>query len=273
MPDPLSLVALGAAVGGAAGKFVEKAWDSGERWIGAYFADHHSKAIEQARENGAAFLNHLAARVKQLEDSHAVSADAIAASQQHPGFSVALQAALISASQTSNNDKHQLLARLVSSRLQSAPDSLLAMATRMACDSISMATPTQLKLLGLDAAVAYVGPTEQLTESAYLDWLLQHLRPFIPLEPSELDLLHLEALSCLKLDAFVGRNLEQVLKNKRADGLDFAAFVQTDTGVAVKELWEQKGLQRVTLTSVGQLLGVYVLDLLSGSETEFSQWK
>jgi hypothetical protein len=32
MPDPVSMIALGAAIGGAAGKFVEKAWDSGEKW-------------------------------------------------------------------------------------------------------------------------------------------------------------------------------------------------------------------------------------------------
>ncbi len=29
--EPLSIIAIGAAVGGAAGKFVEKAWDSGEK--------------------------------------------------------------------------------------------------------------------------------------------------------------------------------------------------------------------------------------------------
>ncbi len=48
MPDPLSLVALGAAIGGGAGKFVEKAWDSGEKWIVSYFANHQEKAREKA---------------------------------------------------------------------------------------------------------------------------------------------------------------------------------------------------------------------------------
>ena len=56
MADPLSLVALGAAVGGAAGKFVEKAWNSGEKWITSYFADHRPKAIAQAQANSAEFL-------------------------------------------------------------------------------------------------------------------------------------------------------------------------------------------------------------------------
>jgi hypothetical protein len=33
MPDPISLIALGAAVGGAAGKFTDKAWEASERWL------------------------------------------------------------------------------------------------------------------------------------------------------------------------------------------------------------------------------------------------
>ena len=48
MPEPLSLIALGAAIGGGAGKFVEKAWDSGEKWIVSYFANHQEKAREKA---------------------------------------------------------------------------------------------------------------------------------------------------------------------------------------------------------------------------------
>ncbi len=33
MTDPLTLVAIAAAVGGTAGKLAEKAWDSGEKWL------------------------------------------------------------------------------------------------------------------------------------------------------------------------------------------------------------------------------------------------
>jgi hypothetical protein len=39
--EPLSIIAIGAAIGGAAGKFVEKAWDSGEKWIQTYFKNHN----------------------------------------------------------------------------------------------------------------------------------------------------------------------------------------------------------------------------------------
>lgn len=62
MPEPLSLIALGAAIGVGAGKFVEKAWDSGEKWIVSYFANHQEKAREKAEENSAEFLKMLGQR-------------------------------------------------------------------------------------------------------------------------------------------------------------------------------------------------------------------
>jgi len=73
MSDPLSLVALGAAIGGAAGKFTEKAWDSGQRWLKTYFANHGKKAQLKAKENSLEFLKELAERVKKLEDEHVVN--------------------------------------------------------------------------------------------------------------------------------------------------------------------------------------------------------
>jgi hypothetical protein len=66
--EPLSLIALGAAVGGGAGKFVEKAWGSGEKWIQSYFKDHKENAQIKATENSLDFLAELAQRVKQLGD-------------------------------------------------------------------------------------------------------------------------------------------------------------------------------------------------------------
>src|ERR1700730_7418425 len=97
MADPFSMIALGAAVGGATGKFVEKAWDSGEKWIASYFANHRPKAIEKAQENSADFLSELASRIKDLEDRKEVSKERIETAQEHPDFSVTLHTALITA--------------------------------------------------------------------------------------------------------------------------------------------------------------------------------
>ena len=122
MSDPLSLVAPGAAVGGATGKFVKKAWDSGERWITNYFSDHRPNAIAQAQANSLEFVQELATRVKRLKEKGSVSKEQLEAAQEQPDFSVALQKAMLTAAQTSDSQKHQLLAVILSERLQSSTD-------------------------------------------------------------------------------------------------------------------------------------------------------
>lgn len=50
MADPISLIALGAVVGGAAGKFTEKAWESSERWLKedlAHIGQPHKNRLEK----------------------------------------------------------------------------------------------------------------------------------------------------------------------------------------------------------------------------------
>lgn len=138
--EPVSLIALGAAIGGASGKFVEKAWDSGEKWIRSYFKDHKENAQKQATENSKDFLNELAQRVKQLEDQKTVSKEKIDQAQDHPDFSAFLQKALLTSAQTDSKDKHKLLARLVSERLTSEPESVFSLASKMACDALSFAS-------------------------------------------------------------------------------------------------------------------------------------
>lgn len=271
MTDPLSLVALGAAVGGAAGKFAEKAWDAGEKWLTTYFKNHHQKAQEQAKVNAADFLADLAQQVKKLEESNEVPRDRIEGAQEHPDFSVALQKALLSAAQTDDKDKHQLLARLLADRLKAAPESLIALATKMACDAIAFTTPGQLKILGFDSVLLYVMPGSSLPEDQYNQWLSRHLEPFRGLEIRPLDFIHLEALSCLKIESFMGRDIEQVLRNKNKGAFD-AAFLSSALGVFVKSVWNEKGLQGVTLTSIGQIIGVYASDLLTGTTTQFTEW-
>ncbi|MDD5759949.1 MAG: hypothetical protein PHI06_12820, partial [Desulfobulbaceae bacterium] len=214
MTDPLSLVALGAAVGGAAGKFVEKAWDSGEKWIATYFANHHGKSQEKAKNNTLSFLSDLSLRVEYLEKNKTISPEQIASSQEHPDFSVVLQKAMISASQTESKEKHKLLSRLVAERMKAMPESLLALASKMACDAISYTTSNQLKILGLTVNILYVNPNQGLSESQYFSYLEARLNPFINVIPSNLDYQHLEALSCLKFEPIISRDLQKVLTEK-----------------------------------------------------------
>jgi len=270
MTDPLSLVALGAAVGGATGKFVEKAWDSGEKWISSYFDDHLPKAVAQAQANSAEFLGDLAQRIKRLEDQGSVSKQDIETAQEHPDFSVALQKALLTAAQTDEKQKHQLLARTLAERLGAKPEGLRAMASKLALDAIGYMTPSQMKLLALVADLLYVNPSAPLTALAYKQWFEGRFSPYAGISFSNLDLLHLESISCLKHTPIISRDLSALLSQKNAGGFD-AAMLESPLGQHIQALWGQ-GLQAVDLSSVGQLIGVYSSDLLTGGNTSFSGW-
>lgn len=273
MPDPLSLIALGAAVGGGAGKFVEKAWDSGEKWITSYFANHQAKAREKAEENSADFLRSLGQRVSQLEQSKAMSEEELASAQEQPDFSVVLHKAILSAAQTDNKSKHDLLSRLVAERLQSTPESLLSMASKMACDAISYTTPNQLLILGLLANILYIQPSDKLSKPQYMGWLQARLSPFIDVNPAPLDYTHLESLSCLKFESFLSRDLTKTLTQKMGSDFDYADFTDTKLGKRLLEIWDGKALKSCQLTSVGQLLGVMVSDQhVAGNKTSMLGW-
>lgn len=266
MADPLSLVALGAAVGGATGRFVEKAYDSGQKWIATYFADHKQKAVDKAQANSADFLRQLADRIKLLEDQTVASPEQIETAQDHPDFSVILQKALLTAAQTDNDEKHQLLARILAERLVAPPEGMLAMVSKLACDVIGFMTPNQLRLLGLVANLLYVKPTDALPANAYSDWFVSRFAPYMNTNFTNLDLTHLESLSCLKYTPILSRDLTQVLSDKNKGTFD-KAIIESPLGNHIKTLWTQ-GLQSVDLSSVGELIGIYVFDLLSGTNTE-----
>lgn len=273
MTDPLSMIALGAAVGGAAGKFAEKAWDSGEKWITSYFANHHAKSQEKAKENTLSFLTDLASRVESLEKSKTISPEQISSSQEHPDFSVVLQKAIISASQTESKEKHKLLSRLVAERMKAAPESLMALASKMACDAISFTTSNQLKILGLTMNALYIGPNQILSEEQYFGWLEARLGPFSDVLPSNLDYAHLEALSCLKFERFLTRDLQEILTRKNNGKMNYDNFKQHTLGKSLINIWENNGLKSAQLTSIGQMIGVMVSDEVTRLITNMSGWE
>lgn len=272
MPDPISFIALGAAIGGGAGKFVEKAWDSGEKWIVSYFANHQEKAREKAEENSSEFLKKLGERISQLEKSRSISEEELSTAQEEPDFSVVLHKAILSAAQTNNKSKHDLLARLVAERLQAPTESLLSMASKMACDAISYTTPNQLLILGLLTNLLYITPNDQLQGPQQILWLQARLSPFLEAKPTRMDYTHLESLSCLKFESFIARDLSQVLKQHIGDTFNYENFTSTKMGKRVVEAWDGGALKSCQLTSVGQILGVMVSDQYIGGKTNMSGW-
>jgi len=278
--DPVSIAAISAAVGGSAGKLVEKAWGVGEKWLDSYFKDHQPAAQEAARENALDFLNELAGRVHQLEEAarndQQVTAH-IESALADPDFSALLKESLIGSSRTQDHDKHRLLARIVSERLRSEPEQMVALCSSLACHAVQHLTPKQIEFLGIATFALLIRPNPFPPPLPphdfgrwYEQWLTAHISPYLPLSPvSNVDLAHLESASCIRWESFISRDLKKSLSPPEDSGYDWAFddFVEnTDAGKGLLELWE-KQIKRTTLTTAGQLIGIYVHDDKTGTTT------
>jgi len=213
--EPLSIIAISAAIGGVAGKFVDRAWQLGEKWLSNYFKDHAPKAREEAERNSLDFVNQLAERVKTLEEQGEQHKKLIKDSLNHPDFSVLLQKAIISSAQTDDKQKHELLARLVSDRLTKEPESLFALSSQLACDAVARLNIRQMKILGLLTNLMAVRPRpfppsqipKEIFDIWFVKWLEARLYVYQDLTFISMDFLHLESLSCVKWDPIVSRDL------------------------------------------------------------------
>jgi len=278
--EPLSIILISAAAGGIAGKFVEKAWDSGGKWIASYFKDHAPKAREAAEQNSLDFVNQLADRIKILEQQGVQNKEFIEDSLNHPDFSVLMQKAIISSAQTDNKQKHELLARLVSDRLTKGSESLFALSSKLACDAVSMLNMRQMKILGLLTNIMVVRPhpfpppeiPKEIFNIWFVYWLKERLNVYQDLTFAYMDLLHLESLSCVRV-SIGSRDLQKTLSPPKESGLtfDYKAFLATEWGRKAKKLWESD-LKHALPTTVGQVIGIYVSDMLTNTTTSFDGW-
>jgi hypothetical protein len=268
--DPLSIVTLGAAVGGVAGKFAEKAWAAAERWLSIRFAEHTEAAKAQAHANAAEFLIDLANRVSELERNGRIDKEGVTGQQQHPQFTATLQCAILRAAQTDDRDKHSLLARLISERLAARSESIIALASQMACDAIALSTQRQLKLLALCSFLEEIHPKNPVYDARR--WLEIQLEPLTGLDWFyEVDALHLVALSCVSFDPKTDKSLfahlflKIGLKNQDAEFREdvFSGSTNIDW---LQGLWTE-GLAGVQLTSVGSLVGALAYDSIRGTNT------
>jgi hypothetical protein len=280
--EPVSIVAISAAVGGVAGELVKRAWALGEKWLSSYFKDHLPKAQESAKQNALQFLDDLARRVHILEAKAAQekgSMKSVEAALEDPDFSALLQKAILTSSRTDNLEKHRILSRIVAERLSSASEDLVTLTSSLACDAIEYLGIRHLHTLGVCITVFAIRPDpfppptipKEVFWIWYLQWWQKRLAPMLDnASCTQLDLLHLMGASCIHYEPVITRDLKQMLSPPKESGLKWQVdefITKNPTGVNLNQLWEQ-GLKSVTPTSVGQLIGIYVADELTGGTTK-----
>ncbi len=288
--DPLTLAAMSGAVsslvGGCINPFVSRTMKYGARWLSDRFSGHPREAIEAAQRNAVNFygqVNICLDGLQHIEGFEEKKDQALS----DPDYTSLFQEAVLGAARTNSEQKHRLLARLVTDRLTAEPDSLRNLAAHMACNAVPHLSSAHLRLLG----VMYVihgqpvpdhlkGLSKDAVDEAGLRWFLKEINPLIPIgNITELDFAHLATLSCI---AFVPPlfasghwggsppplewNLLSIIHKKfgiRSGSNSFIEATQIPTNKTGKELiryWEETTLKKATLTSAGELIGLYVRD-------------
>jgi hypothetical protein len=279
--EPISTVIISAAAGGAAGKLSEKAWHAGEKWLNTYFKDHQPKAIEKAKDNSKDFLSRLAAKVARLEEQQQFDRSMIDRAMEDPSFAAVLQKALIGSAQTNSTEKHQLLAQLLTGKLSASSEKFASVVAPLACDAVVNATLNQLKILAIQTVLTIIHPHFAVgpnTEDEFLQrcdkWLSNRLKPLLDTKVRYLDLLHLESLSCAKHMNIGGIDLDKILEQWSWEAMTLTRekIFSFSTGKWVKHFWEDRGLNKVVLTSTGQLLGVNMLEVLGVGSVDLTGW-
>ncbi len=283
--DPITIAAIGGVTGGAASKFVDRAWDCGEKWLSAYFQDHRPKAVQAAQANSMEFLKSLARRLDRLEQQSDENAAKINCSLDEPQFAVLLQKALIGSAKAGCAAKREALADLVAQRLLSEHESLFAVTSEIACDAITHCTFNQLGLLAFHTSLTAITPdwlnNAELDAASWwqagAEWFEVRFNHFCDVKVKRYDVLHLEALSCLSFTSFVRYELTEILEKAWANPhktLLKDDIMTLDVGKLITRIWEEEELNCTRLTTVGQLIGVLAADNICEDEpTSFASWQ
>lgn len=280
--EPLTSIAIVAAVGVASGKLTEKAWSLGSKWLLKYFQDHNPKAIKKAEQNALAFLGDLAHRVNQLE---VIAADPelikqrIESALEDPDFSAILKDALLISARTEDENTHKVMARLVSERLCCETDDMVKLTIPLACESVKSLTTTQLRFLAIAVVVELLLASEasaanpQAKKNFAVEWLQEKLPLILPKEKiTQASLVHMECVSCIHLtrQAVCPSTLTMIFRRQMdtdsTKGLD-TFLSTTDIGQRFISYWENQ-LDHIRLTTIGILLGICVFDELTDEQTD-----
>lgn len=278
MADPISLTiitsVLSGAVGGGAGKFVEKAVDVGSKWLDNYMENHQPKARENAALNVGEFMKVLDEFASNLGASDGATRKLMDEALDKPDFSVLMKQAVLGAAVTDDPSKHDILARLVASRLTTTAESQYALAARLAVEAVPVLAPNQLKILAFFAICFNMRPPQRLAAGrpeSFAEWLLPRLEPFRGLDVQAIDVDHLAATSCVQVSLLDRPGLMSVIQIPIGYWQDQFKLESSDVFCHLANLWNDH-LFSIIPTSVGTLIGMQVSNSLLNRSTDFSRW-
>lgn len=273
MTDPLSLITISAAVGGAVGgatsTFIEKSMEYGSQWLKERFSSHALEAQESARENATDFIILLRDQLQHLESESLLGSKRIVAVEKHPQFTALMQQSILNSAQTNDQDKHDLLARLIAIRMISDSESTVSLASNLASDAIVRCTKRQLHLLALCCFLKDIRPEHPLDPKNYKIWVDVFLKSILSkindLEYKQFDINHLVAVNCVTYTRGSEGDLDMILQMK--GGLDNIGNTLSESPFffELKFMWDE-GLSGVDLTSVGSIVGGLALEQILGSK-------
>ncbi|MEG2255120.1 MAG: hypothetical protein RSC33_07320 [Vagococcus sp.] len=255
MSDPMSIAvlagaAVGGGVGGAAGKFTELAFQQGKEWVNEYFYKHRPTAIQKAQQNTSEFLIEMSNRVSKLENTKVKDI------LEDPEFSSLLQKAVLTSAQTDNKEKHKLLADLLSERLKCDSESNFTVGCKMAVNVLEYLTSHHLQILAFICELRYVMTSEFPSYEALKLHLDKRLTPYLNIQISSYDLMHLESLSCTTHEFMYKNNVSGLLVKKSKYYSD--EYLQTEIGGKINSIWNSP-MEGMTLTISGLILGWNVI--------------
>jgi|GEM_PF-3127890 len=264
-------------VAGAAGAFIKQLGEKGVNWLIQLVGSHSQTVQAQAKANLENFLIRLAKRVEVLEaELPASERQVFEEALSHPSLSLLLQKSMVSAASTESEDRHTILSELIAQRLSAGADDMIALVGAAACDIVNALSSKHIRLLGLIArllSIRPIGKPEFTEQGEYDKYLLTWWAPLATLcegleGVNELDLRHLAGLSCITISVGA-RQLYQLFALAVVPSAmepTMTAFEAEAWWGDFKRIWDV-GLGHVSLTTLGELIGVLYHDSQLKSET------
>ena len=282
--DPFTAALVVGAVGGAAQSVTQAVVDLARGlFTSADGGEYSEQALATAQANAANLITDLTARVQRIEDEQQdeETKQSIRETLADPDFSYLVRDALAGAARTSDLEKIGMLARLVSERLLIGGETVLALATRQAVETIPLLTVRQLRILGLVVTVERIRPqsappinTEE-GRAFWIEWWRAALSESLPLgsTPTLVDGEHLAATGCASYTPFMGRGTAADFVVHMMEPADQASpvvaqILEEPQGKLLVEAWADP-VPNLQLTTVGALIGTHVHDERAGQRTRF----